>query len=98
MSYVKNIDYANQIANLLSEGMDQMDTGKTQHHPLLTVKEAIKNLNTDDREQLKDYAASMIEIKKQMKKLISKGKNGGREMDEDKTGGDQMHLTMHEED
>jgi hypothetical protein len=90
MSYVKPQDYSKQIASLLSEGLDTV-TGMATEPTIVTVKEAIKNLTTDDREQLEQYAASLKEIKMEMNKLIAKGKKG-KTVDE--TGGDMMNLTM----
>lgn len=90
MSYIKQQDYLKQIANLLSEGLDNV-TGMETEPTIVTVKEAIKNLTTDDREQLEQYAASLKEIKMEMNKLIAKGKKG-KTVDE--TGGDMMNLTM----
>ena len=90
MSYIKQQDYLKQIANLLSEGLDNV-TGMETEPTIVTVKEAIKNLTTDDREQLEQYAASLKEIKMEMDKLIAKGKKG-KTVDE--TGGDMMNLTM----
>ena len=90
MSYVKPQDYSKQIASLLSEGLDTV-TGMVTEPTIVTVKEAIKNLTTDDREQLEQYAASLKEIKMEMDKLIAKGKKGKKV---DETGGDMMNLTM----
>ena len=90
MSYIKQQDYLKQIANLLSEGLDNV-TGMETEPTIVTVKEAIKNLTTDDREQLEQYAASLKEIKMEMDKLIAKGKKG-KTVDE--TGGDMKNLTM----
>ena len=90
MSYIKPVEYSNYIANLLSEGIEdqapEMEATKT-----VSVKEAIKNLTTDDREQLEQYAESLKEIKMEMNKLIAKGKKG-KAVDE--TGGDMMNLKM----
>jgi hypothetical protein len=58
---------------------------------IVTVKEAIQNLTTEEREQLEQYAASLKEIKTEMNKLISKGKKGKKV---EETGGDMMNLTM----
>jgi hypothetical protein len=58
---------------------------------LVTVKEAIQNLTTEEREQLEQYAASLKEIKTEMNKLINKGKKGKKV---EETGGDMMNLTM----
>jgi hypothetical protein len=58
---------------------------------IVTVKEAIQNLTTEEREQLQQYAASLKEIKTEMNKIIAKGKKG-KTVDE--TGGDMMNLTM----
>ena len=90
MSYVKQQDYSKQIANLLSEGLDTV-TGMVTEPTIVTVKEAIQNLTTEEREQLEQYAASLKEIKTEMNKLINKGKKG-KQVDE--TGGDMMNLTM----
>ena len=90
MSYVKPQDYSKQIASLLSEGLDTV-TGMVTEPTIVTVKEAIKNLTTDDREQLEQYAASLKEIKMEMDKLIAKGKKGKKV---EETGGDMMNLTM----
>ena len=90
MSYVNPQDYSKQIASLLSEGLDTV-TGMVTEPTIVTVKEAIKNLTTDDREQLQQYAASLKEIKMEMDKLIAKGKKGKKV---DETGGDMMNLTM----
>ena len=90
MSYVKPQDYSKQIASLLSEGLDTV-TGMTTEPTIVTVKEAIKNLTTDDREQLEQYAESLKEIKMEMNKLIAKGKKG-KAVEE--AGGDMMNLTM----
>lgn len=90
MSYVKPQDYSKQIASLLSEGLDTV-TGMTTEPTIVTVKEAIKNLTTDDREQLEQYAESLKEIKMEMNKLIAKGKKG-KAVEEN--GGDMMNLTM----
>ena len=90
MSYVKPQDYSKQIASLLSEGLDTV-TGMTTEPTIVTVKEAIKNLTTDDREQLEQYAESLKEIKMEMNKLIAKGKKGKAVQE---TGGDMMNLTM----
>jgi hypothetical protein len=90
MSYIKPQDYSKQIASLLSEGIDTV-TGMTTEPTIVTVKEAIKNLTTDDREQLEQYAASLKEIKTEMNKLINKGKKGKKV---EETGGDMMNLTM----
>jgi hypothetical protein len=91
MSYIKPIEYSNYIANLLSEGIEdqapEMEATKT-----VSVKEAIQNLTTDEREQLQDYAASLVEIHKEMKRLVAKGKAGANVQEE--TGGDMMNLTM----
>ena len=91
MSYIKPVEYSNYIANLLSEGIEdqapEMETTK-----IVSVKEAIKNLTTDEREQLQDYAASLVEIHKEMKRLVAKGKKGTNVQEE--TGGDMMNLTM----
>ena len=48
MSYVNPQDYSKQIASLLSEGLDTV-TGMVTEPTIVTVKEAIKNLTTDDR-------------------------------------------------
>ena len=90
MSYVKQKDYSKQIANLLSEGLDNV-TGMVTEPTIVTVKEAIQNLTTEEREQLQQYAASLKEIKTEMNKIIAKGKKG-KTVDE--TGGDMMNLTM----
>jgi len=90
MSYVKPQDYSKQIASLLSEGLDAV-TGMTTEPTIVTVKEAIKNLTTDDREQLEQYAESLKEIKMEMNKLIAKGKKG-KAVEE--AGGDMTNLTM----
>jgi len=90
MSYVKPQDYSKQIASLLSEGLDAV-TGMTTEPTIVTVKEAIKNLTTDDREQLEQYAESLKEIKMEMDKLIAKGKKG-KAVEE--AGGDMTNLTM----
>ena len=90
MSYVKPQDYSKQIASLLSEGIDNV-TGMATEPTVVTVKEAIQNLTTEEREQLEQYAASLNEIKMEMNKLISKGKKGKKV---DETGGDMMNLTM----
>ena len=90
MSYVNAQDYSKQIASLLSEGLDTV-TGMVTEPTIVTVKEAIKNLTTDDREQLEQYAESLKEIKMEMDKLIAKGKKGKKV---DETGGDMMNLTM----
>jgi len=90
MSYVKQQDYLKQIANLLSEGLDNV-TGMVTEPTIVTVKEAIKNLTTEEREQLQQYAASLKEIKTEMNKIIAKGKKG-KTVDE--TGGNMMNLTM----
>ncbi len=90
MSYVKPQDYSKQIASLLSEGLDTV-TGMTTEPTIVTVKEAIKNLTTDDREQLEQYAESLKEIKMEMNKLIAKGKKG-KAIEE--AGGDMTNLTM----
>ena len=90
MSYIKQQDYLKQIANLLSEGLDNV-TGMETEPTIVTVKEAIQNLTTEEREQLQQYAASLKEIKTEMNKLIAKGKKG-KTIDE--TGGDMMNLTM----
>ncbi len=90
MSYVKPQDYSKQIASLLSEGLDTV-TGMTTEPTIVTVKEAIKNLTTDDREQLEQYAESLKEIKMEMNKLIAKGKKG-KAVEE--AGGDMTNLTM----
>lgn len=90
MSYVKPQDYSKQIASLLSEGIDTV-TGMVTEPTIVTVKEAIQNLTTEEREQLEQYAASLKEIKMEMNKLIAKGKKG-KQVDE--TGGDMMNLTM----
>jgi hypothetical protein len=90
MSYVKPQDYSKQIASLLSEGLDTV-TGMTTEPTIVTVKEAIKNLTTDDREQLEQYAESLKEIKMEMDKLIAKGKKG-KAVEE--AGGDMTNLTM----
>jgi hypothetical protein len=90
MSYVKQKDYSKQIANLLSEGLDNV-TGMVTEPTIVTVKEAIQNLTTEEREQLQQYAASLKEIKTEMNKLIAKGKKG-KTVDE--TGGDMMNLKM----
>jgi hypothetical protein len=90
MSYVKQQDYLKQIANLLSEGLDNV-TGMVTEPTIVTVKEAIQNLTTEEREQLQQYAASLKEIKTEMNKIIAKGKKG-KTVDE--TGGDMMNLTM----
>jgi hypothetical protein len=58
---------------------------------IVTVKEAIQNLTTEEREQLEQYAASLKEIKTEMNKLINKGKKGKKV---EETGGDMMNLTM----
>jgi hypothetical protein len=90
MSYIKQQDYLKQIANLLSEGLDNV-TGMETEPTIVTVKEAIQNLTTEEREQLQQYAASLKEIKTEMNKLIAKGKKGNTV---DETGGDMMNLTM----
>ena len=90
MSYVKPQDYSKQIASLLSEGLDTV-TGMTTEPTIVTVKEAIKNLTTDDREQLEQYAESLKEIKMEMDKLIAKGKKGTAV---EEAGGDMTNLTM----
>lgn len=90
MSYVKPQDYSKQIVSLLSEGKNAVTEMMTEP-TVVTVKEAIQNLNTEEREQLEQYAASLKEIKTEMNKLISKGKKG-KQVDE--TGGDMMNLTM----
>jgi hypothetical protein len=90
MSYVNPQDYSKQIASLLSEGLDTV-TGMVTEPTIVTVKEAIQNLTTEEREQLEQYAASLKEIKMEMNKLISKGKKG-KAVEE--TGGDMMNLTM----
>ena len=90
MSYVKPQDYSKQIASLLSEGLDTV-TGMTTEPRIVTVKEAIKTLTTDDREQLEQYAESLKEIKMEMDKLIAKGKKG-KAVEE--AGGDMTNLTM----
>ena len=90
MSYVKPQDYSKQIASLLSDGLDTV-TGMTTEPTIVTVKEAIKNLTTDDREQLEQYAESLKEIKMEMDKLIAKGKKG-KAVEE--AGGDMTNLTM----
>jgi hypothetical protein len=90
MSYIKPQDYSKQIANLLSEGLDNV-TGMVTEPTIVTVKEAIKNLTTEEREQLQQYAASLKEIKTEMNKIIAKGKKG-KTVDE--TGGNMMNLTM----
>jgi hypothetical protein len=90
MSYVKQQDYLKQIANLLSEGLDNV-TGMVTEPTIVTVKEAIQNLTTEEREQLQQYAASLKEIKTEMNKIIAKGKKGKKV---DETGGDMMNLTM----
>jgi hypothetical protein len=90
MSYIKPQDYSKQIASLLSEGIDNV-TGMVTEPTIVTVKEAIQNLTTEEREQLEQYAASLKEIKTEMNKLINKGKKG-KQVDE--TGGDMMNLTM----
>ena len=90
MSYVNPQDYSKQIASLLSEGLDTV-TGMVTEPTIVTVKEAIKNLTTDDREQLEQYAESLKEIKMEMDKLIAKGKKGNAVQE---TGGDMMNLTM----
>ena len=90
MSYVKPQDYSKQIASLLSEGLDTV-TGMVTEPTIVTVKEAIKNLTTDDREQLEQYAESLKEIKMEMNKLIAKGKKG-KAVEE--AGGDMTNLTM----
>jgi hypothetical protein len=90
MSYVKQQDYLKQIANLLSEGLDNV-TGMVTEHTIVTVKEAIQNLTTEEREQLQQYAASLKEIKTEMNKIIAKGKKGKKV---DETGGNMMNLTM----
>jgi len=90
MSYVKQKDYSKQIANLLSEGLDNV-TGMVTEPTIVTVKEAIQNLTTEEREQLQQYAASLKEIKTEMNKIIAKGKKG-KTVDE--TGGDMMNLKM----
>jgi hypothetical protein len=90
MSYVKQQDYSKQIASLLSEGLDNV-TGMVTEPTIVTVKEAIQNLTTEEREQLQQYAASLKEIKTEMNKIIAKGKKG-KTVDE--TGGDMMNLTM----
>jgi len=91
MSYIKPIEYSNYIANLLSEGIEDQapEMGAIKK---ISVKEAIKNLTTDEREQLQDYAASLVEIHKEMKRLVAKGKKGTNVQEE--TGGDMMNLTM----
>lgn len=90
MSYIKPQDYSKQIANLLSEGIDNV-TGMVTEPTVVTVKEAIMNLTTEEREQLEQYAASLKEIKMEMNKLIAKGKKGKSVQE---TGGDMMNLTM----
>ena len=90
MSYIKPIEYSNYIANLLSEGIEE--TPEMGAIKTVSVKEAIKNLTTDEREQLQDYAASLVEIHKEMKRLVAKGKKGTNVQEE--TGGDMMNLTM----
>lgn len=90
MSYIKPQDYSKQIANLLSEGIDNV-TGMVTEPTVVTVKEAIMNLTTEEREQLEQYASSLKEIKTEMNKLIAKGKKG-KAVEE--TGGDMMNLTM----
>jgi hypothetical protein len=90
MSYIKPQDYSKQIASLLSEGIDTV-TGLVTEPTIVTVKEAIQNLTTEEREQLEQYAASLKEIKTEMNRLISKGKKGKKV---EETGGDMMNLTM----
>jgi len=90
MSYINPSEYANQITNLLSEGIDNV-TGKVTEPTIVTIKEAIMNLTTEERDQLQQYADSLKEIKMEMNKLISKGKKG-KAVEE--TGGDMMNLKM----
>ena len=91
MSYIKPVEYSNYIANLLSEGVEDQ-APEMEATKIVSVKEAIKNLTTDEREQLQDYAASLVEIHKEMKRLVAKGKKGTNVQEE--TGGDMMNLTM----
>ena len=56
------------------------------------VSELMANLSPEDREQLKEYADSLVEIKKEIRKILTKAKSGGNSMDE--IGGDMMHKRL----
>ena len=56
-----------------------------------TIKELMANLTPEDREQLKEYADSLVEIKKEIRKLLTKAKSGGRV---EEVGGDMMHKRL----
>lgn len=56
------------------------------------VSELMANLSPEDREQLKEYADSLVEIKKEIRKILTKAKSGGDSMDE--IGGDMMHKKL----
>ena len=103
MSYVKPIDYSKQINALLSEGLDHKGidtpTGMVTEPTVITARDAVGYLNTDDREQLLEYLQSLKEIKKQIGMLIKKGKAGAmQEKIKEDTGGDMMHMTMSTEE
>jgi diadenosine tetraphosphate (Ap4A) HIT family hydrolase len=55
-----------------------------------SLKERIKSLKPEEKEQLKEYGDALKEIKKAMKKLLSK-----KSVSE---GGDMMHLFLKQED
>ena len=56
------------------------------------VSELMANLSPEDREQLKEYADSLVEIKKEIRKILAKAKSG--EISVDEIGGDMMHKKL----
>ena len=103
MSYIQPSEYSKHISNLLSEGIDNVSGKDTTSLPIVSIREALKNLSTSDREQLQEYMDSLSEIKKEIAKLIKKGRSPKQaqeyeEVKEEHTGGDMMHLTMNDEE